>query len=211
MQMVEMITLNSREEWLLERKKRIGSSDAAAVLGKSPHMDNTELWEIKTGQTEQKDISSEPYVQYGTEAEKYIRGLFALTFPKYTMMYEENNLWMNDEYPFSHASLDGWLYDGERDGVWECKTVNVMRAGQMQEWKEGVPTHYYIQCLHHMMVTEFSFCVLTALFRFHDDTLKIQSYMIERNEGDIKYLAEKEREFYECVKEGKRPNLILNL
>lgn len=208
--MVSMITLDSREEWLIERKNRIGSSDAAAVLGKSPHMTNAELWEIKTGLAEQKDISNEPYVKYGTEAEKYVRGLFSLTFPRYRMCYTENNLWLNDKYPFSHASLDGWL-EGEKKGVWECKTVNVVRSGQMQEWKEGVPPHYYIQCLHHLMVTEFSFCVLTALFRFRDDSLRMQSYMIERNEGDIEYLMQKEREFYKCIKERKRPNLILNL
>lgn len=209
--MVKMITLKSRDEWLEERKKRIGSSDAAAVLGKSPHMTNAELWEIKTGQAEQKDISNEPYVQYGTEAEKYVRGLFDLS-SDYIVKYESNNLWLNDKYPFAHASLDGWLISKDgKWGVWECKTVNVVRSGQMQEWKEGIPPHYYIQCLHHLMVTEFSFCVLTALFRFRDDSLRMQSYMIERNEGDIEYLVQKEKEFYECVKKGKRPNLILNL
>lgn len=210
--MVTIQKLDSRETWLEERKKRIGSSDAAAVLGKSPHTTNTELWEIKTGQKKQKDISDEPFVRYGTEAEHYIRGLFRLNHPEYQVDYEPNNLYVNDNRPFAHASLDGWLTDANgKKGVWECKTVNVARSGQIQEWKDGVPEHYYIQCLHHMMVTEFEFCVLTAGFRFRDGSMRIQDYLIDRNEADIDFLAEAEREFFERVIEGRRPNLILDL
>ena len=39
----------NREEWLKERKKGIGGSDAATVLGKNPWKTNVELWEEKTG------------------------------------------------------------------------------------------------------------------------------------------------------------------
>ena len=41
--MVNMITLNSRDEWLKCRKNRIGGSDAAAILGKNPYMSNVDL------------------------------------------------------------------------------------------------------------------------------------------------------------------------
>ena len=79
--MVNMITLNSRDEWLKHRKNRIGGSDAAAILGKSPYMSNVDLWKIKTGQTEQADISGEEYVQYGNAAEPHLRELFKKECP----------------------------------------------------------------------------------------------------------------------------------
>ena len=53
----------SREEWLQERKKGIGGSDAAVVIGKSKWKNNVQLWEEKTGRIETPDISDKPYVQ----------------------------------------------------------------------------------------------------------------------------------------------------
>lgn len=54
--MVKMIVLKNREEWLRHRN-RIGGSDAAAIVNKNPYRSNVELWQIKTGQLEQEDIS----------------------------------------------------------------------------------------------------------------------------------------------------------
>ena len=53
----------TREQWLQERKKGIGGSDAAAVLGLNPYMTNVDLWKIKTGRKEQEDISEKPFVK----------------------------------------------------------------------------------------------------------------------------------------------------
>ena len=70
----------SRQEWLQERKKGIGGSDAAAIIGLNPYMTNVDLWEIKTGRKEQEDISNKPCVKYGTEAEGPLRELFKLQY-----------------------------------------------------------------------------------------------------------------------------------
>ena len=61
-----------------ERKKGIGASDAACVLGRNPYKTNVELWEEKTGIRQSEDISDKPHVKYGTEAEQYLRELFRL-------------------------------------------------------------------------------------------------------------------------------------
>lgn len=60
--MVEMIVLKDREEWL-QHRNRIGGSDAAAIVGLNPYRSNVELWQIKTGQMEQEDISGKEYVE----------------------------------------------------------------------------------------------------------------------------------------------------
>lgn len=212
--MIEMKILKNRDEWLKNRT-RIGGSDAAAIVGMNPYMSNVELWEIKTGITTQRDISEEPYVKYGTEAEQHLRELFKLDFPEYEMHYAENNMWANDKYPFSHASLDGWLIDQDgRMGIWECKTTNILKSMQKEKWRERIPDNYYIQLLHYFMVTEFEFAILKAQLKseFNGDLyIQTKHYKIERAdvEEDIKYLADAESKFWEQVQKKTRPALLL--
>ena len=213
--MVEKKVLASREEWLQARNNRIGGSDAAAIIGLNPYMSNVDLWEIKTGRRQQEDISEKPYVKYGTEAEKYLRELFKLDHPEYTVFYEENNMFLNDAYPWAHASLDGWLRreDGSH-GIWECKTTNILNSQQKEKWDNRIPDNYYCQVLHYFMVTEFNFAILKAQLKYDygDNVMCVaKEYRIERAEveQDIRYLAEKEKEFWECVREDRKPALIL--
>lgn len=214
--MIKKYTFSGREEWLKARKNYIGGSDASAIVGRNPYMTNTDLWEIKTGRREQEDISDKPYVIYGSRAEQYLRALFALDFPEYEVRYEEDNLFLNDRYPFAHASLDGWLVDQEgRRGVLEIKTTNILQSMQKEKWKDGIPDNYYTQVLHYLMVTEADFAILKAQLKteFPGELprMQIKHYLIERAdvEEDIAYLAREEQRFWEHVKNGKRPALIL--
>lgn len=211
---VRKIILKDREEWLQSRK-RIGGSDASAILGKNPYKTNIELWQIKTGQLEQEDISDKPYVRYGIKAEPHLRELFKIDHPQYQVFYEENNMFLNDRYPFAHASLDGWLVDEQgRKGILEIKTTNILQSMQKEKWKDRVPDNYYVQLLHYFMVTEFDFAVLKAQLKYeYSDKmyLSTEHYFIERVEveDDICFLAEKEKEFWKYVCGNKRPDLVL--
>lgn len=214
--MPEMKILSSREEWLKERKNRIGGSDAAAIVGMNPYMTNVDLWEIKTGLTMQQDISHEPYVEYGTRAEEPLRRLFELDYPEYQVGYAENNLFLSDEVPFAHASLDGWLIDQKgRRGIWECKTSNIVSASSAAKWKDKIPDNYYCQICHYLMVTGWDFVILKAQLKYdypeEDIMLRTLHYRFERAdmEQDIQYLREKEKEFWDHVQNGKKPFLIL--
>ena len=213
--MVTMQTFGSREEWLKARKNFIGGSDASAIVGLNPYMDNVTLWKIKTGQLVQEDISDKPYVKYGTEAEQHLRALFALDFPEYQVEYIEGNMWLNEKYPFAHASLDGWLIDKEgRKGILEIKTTEILRSMQKEKWQQKIPDNYYIQILHYLMVTGFEFAVLKAQLKFDyggDIVMHTRHYFIERSEveEDIEYLEHSEKTFWKQVQERKKPALIL--
>lgn len=212
--MVEMKVLANREEWLKNRTK-IGGSDASAIVGLNPYLDNVTLWEIKTGKRQQEDISHKPYVQYGTNAEIHLRELFKLDFPQYKVDYVENNMFFNEKYPFAHASLDGWLTDQDgRKGILEIKTTEIMQSMQKEKWNKQIPDNYYIQILHYLMVTEFDFVVLKAQLKTVFDGvpyLQTKHYIIERAdvEEDIQYLAQEEKKFWKAVQERKRPALLL--
>lgn len=213
--MVNMHTFNNREEWLEARKSYIGGSDAATILGMNPYKNNVDLWKEKTGRKQGEDISDKPYVKYGTEAEEHLRALFALDFPQYKVDYVDDNMFLNEQFPWAHASLDGWLTDSSgRKGILEIKTTEIMRSGQKDLWKGRIPDNYYIQLLHYFMVTEFDFAILKAQIKYDingDVFLQTKHYHIEREEveSDIAYLINAEKEFWEYIKADKQPNLIL--
>lgn len=213
--MVTMQTFESREEWLKARKNYIGGSDAAAALGLNPWKDNVTLWLEKTGQIIPEDISDKPYVQYGTQAERHLRGLFRLDFPEYKVFYVENNMFTNDAYPWAHYSADGWLEDQDgRKGILEIKTTNILQSMQKEKWKDKIPDNYYCQLLHGLMVTEFEFAILKASLKTVFDGMpyiQTKHYFIERSEveADIEYLEHSERSFWKSVQERKQPALIL--
>ena len=208
--------LESREAWLKHRNKYIGGSDAACVLGLNPWRSNVELWEIKTGRKQAEDISDKPFVKYGHDAEPYLRALFALDFPEYEVEYVDNNMWLNDKYPWAHASLDSWLTEKStgRRGVLEIKTTTIVRAGQRDEWKDKIPINYYCQILWYMMVCEFDFGILKAQLKTEIDGdvfLTTKHYKIERSdvEKDIELLRVESERFYKAIITDTRPALIL--
>ncbi len=213
--MVEKIILKNRDEWLEKRAGRIGGSDASCIVGMNPYKSNVELWEEKTGKKQAEDISDKPYVKYGTEAEEHLRALFALDFPQYKVSYEENNMWLNSDYPFAHASLDGWLEDENgRKGILEIKTSNILQSMQKEKWNHRIPDNYYLQVLHYLIVTEFDFAVLKAQLKSEfagDVVLSTKHYFIERAdvEEDIEILKNAEKSFYEMIQKNIKPNLIL--
>ena len=212
---VEKYIFDNREEWLQARKNHIGGSDASACVGLNPYKDNVQLWEEKMGLRIPQDISDKEYVQYGTEAEMHLRGLFALDYPQYRVLYEENNMFVNSDYPWMHASLDGELVDEEgRHGVLEIKTTNILQSMQYEKWNDRIPDNYYCQILHYLAVTGYEFVVLKAQLKsWKGDVLHIETrhYFIERKdvEEDIRELVRAERRLWECVVSGKRPDLIL--
>lgn len=213
--MVEMIQLKDRAEWLEARKNRIGGSDAACIVGMNPYRTNVELWKIKTGQVEAEDISDKPYVKYGSEAEQHLRELFKLDFPQYKVSYVEDNMWLNDKYPFAHASLDGWLEDEQgRKGILEIKTTNILQSMQKEKWKNRIPDNYYCQVLWYLGVTGFDFAILKSQLKYDyggDIMLTTKHYKIERKDviEDIEYLFKEAKEFSEYVKNDTIPPLKL--
>lgn len=208
----------NHDEWIKARLSGIGASEAAAVVGMSPYKSNAELWEEKTGRRVAEDISDKPYVKYGKEAEKHLRALFALDYPQYQVDYDEFGMIRNNpDFPFAFATLDGDLTERKtgRKGVLEIKTTEIMRSSQWDEWNDRIPQHYYIQVIHQLLATGYTFAWLKAQIKYTDKSgtkqAAIRHYYINRPEveSDIKWLAEREKVFWDCVVNDKRPALIL--
>ena len=211
-----MLIFPTREEWLKGRGHTIGGSDASAIVGMNPYKTNQDLWLEKTGQVVPEDISDKPYVKYGQEAEPLLRELFKLDHPQYEVFYEENNLFLNDKYPWAHYSADGWLVEKEtgRKGILEIKTTEILQSMQKEKWNKRVPDNYYLQVLHGLLVMEADFVIVKAQLKTVFDGvpyLQTKHYPIERTEveDDLEYLAKEEARFARHLTDGTRPNLIL--
>ena len=58
--MIQSTLSMSHQEWLEDRRKGIGGSDVATILGLNQYKSAYQLWLEKTGQVELKDTESEP-------------------------------------------------------------------------------------------------------------------------------------------------------
>lgn len=212
-----MNKIKNDEEWHKERKKGIGGSEAAAIIGLNPYMTNQELWEYKVGLKTPEDIGDKPCVKYGKEAEAPLRELFKLDYPRYEVLYEDYDLVRNKEHPFILATLDGRLIEKEtgRRGILEIKTTEILRSMQKEKWNNGIPDNYYIQVLWQLLATGYDFAVLKAQLKYQwqGDEVRTESkhYFIERADkaADIEYLEEAAVRFWDQVQKKERPPLIL--
>ena len=196
----------------------IGGSDVACILGLNPWKTNVQLWLEKKGKEEPQELSDNPLVTYGIEAEDHLRELFKLDYPELGVFYIPNNAWTNDEYPFASASLDGWLEDEQgRRGILEIKTSLVNSNSQREKWKDRIPDNYYCQVLFYMAVCEADFAIVKAQLKTQyegeEPSLSTRHYRIERKEveRDIEILMKEADEFYRSLQGNDAPALKLNI
>lgn len=216
--MLEMKQFENREAWLEGRKNYIGGSDVACILGYNPWKTNIQLYKEKKGLVIPEDISNNPLIKYGNEAEEHIRALFALDHPELKVEYIPNNSWHNDKYPFAAASLDGWVTDKNgRKGIFESKTSTITSSQQSAKWKDKIPDNYYCQVLFYLGVTEWDFVILRANLKYDKPNAPLyvatREYLIDRSEveADIEIVMWAARNFSENLAKNEEPPLILSL
>ena len=191
--LTKISTLNmSHEEWLEQRRKTIGGSDASAIIGLNAYSSPYTVWADKLGKLPPKEDNEA--MRLGRDLEEYVAKRFTEKTGK--KVRRENSMLYNPEYPFAHADVDRMIV-GEDAGL-ECKTTSIMN---LKKFKGGeFPANYYVQCVHYMMVTgcqRWYLAVLVLGQGFYD-------FVIERDEEEIKALAQAEADFFKFV-EYKTP------
>ena len=183
----------SREDWLEHRRKSIGGSDAATIVGLNPWSSPYELWADKLGKIPPKEETEA--MRIGHDLEEYVARRFCEATGK--RVRRENSILRNMEYPFAHANVDR-LIVGEKAGL-ECKTTSVLN---LRNFKDGdYPANYYVQCQHYMMVTGMDTWYLAVLVLGRE----FLWFEINRNEEDIKALRDAEEDFWGYVVNQKAP------
>ena len=214
--MPKYIEYPNREEWLKGRTNSIGASEVASVLWEG-FQNAVEIWEEKTGVKPHKEFKNDKRVDYGAQAEEYLRCLFALkNKDKYKVEYFPYRMYFHEKYPFLHATLDGELtrIEDAAKGVWECKTVFIMSKHDLEQWNGRIPDKYYIQVLDQLAVMKYDFAVVTVELIFPDGNSEVRNYTIERKqkENDIQHVEKEAVKFWtEYVVPKKKPPIKMTL
>jgi putative phage-type endonuclease len=182
----------THEAWLAKRRESIGGSDAGAILGLNKYTSPYALWAEKTGKIIPEDISDKEAVRLGHDLEDYVAKRFAEATGK--KVRRENHFIFNDLYPFAHALPDRMIV-GESAGL-ECKTTSSWEI--VQQCRAGkYPDTWYAQVMHYMMVTGAERWYLAVLCFGHG----FYYFTIERDEDEIRALADAERDFWQHVQD----------
>lgn len=140
----------TREQWLEERKKGIGGSDAAAVLGLSKWKTPYQLWLEKTGQDDESfDIDSDPMF-WGRLLEPVIRQHYS-NLTGLSVIVLDSMMW-SEEYPFIFADFDGLAVE-DSSKILEIKTAR-SSAGWGELGTDEIPDEYLLQCQHYLIVSK---------------------------------------------------------
>lgn len=193
----EVLFLKNREEWLKARETRIGGSEASSLIGMNKYTSLHDLWERKIKGV-QSDVSNE-LIEYGNTMEPLLRELYRIKHPEMDVQYSGNTILYSKQYEWISYSPDGLLWDGSRAGILEIKTSFIRNIEMGNEWKDKIPTPYFVQVLWGLICTGFEFVDLIAELRYLDGNSSIKQYHIERIEvlEDMEYLLEESRRNWE--------------
>lgn len=145
----------NREQFLLDRKKGIGGSDVASILGISPYRTALEVYNDKTSPDLVLDEPTED-MQRGVRVEKYILQEYS----------ERNEVQLNSniptivdqEYPFMRANIDAKIIG--QNVIVEAKSTKA----PISSWESGIPEYYKAQVAYYAMLTNAEYVEVPVLF-----------------------------------------------
>lgn len=183
-----------------ERRKFIGSSDAAAICGLSPWRTPVDVWLEKTGRKDPDDISGKKAIRRGKMLEPVIREVIAQEAGIEVTAYNQRCAELNGprvaEIDFEFT-LDGSRCNGE------IKTAN-SRKGWGEEWTDQIPDYYMCQVIHAQSVSEVKKTLVVAALGFDD----FRYYMVEFDAELAAWIRQREDEFWQCVEEDRAPEPV---
>lgn len=182
-----------REEWLALRRKSIGGSDAAGIIGLSRWSSPYTVWADKTGRIPDKPDTEA--MRIGRDLEDYVARRWCEATGK--RCRRKNVILYNRLYPFAHADIDREVI-GEDAGL-ECKTTSALNVRKFRDVE--FPEEYYAQCVHYLAVTGFSRWYLAVLVFGRG----FYVYTLERDQAEIEALMQAERTFWQYVKTDSPP------
>lgn len=185
----------SRDDWLEWRRKGIGGSDAASIIGVSPFATARDLYYDKLNIVSFDD-EEDNWVQ--KEIGHLLEDLVAKIFSKKTgyPIYQVKKMFYHPHYPYMLADVDYFvrLPDG-KTAILEIKTTNYNATGNWWlDGKESVPVNYELQGRHYMAVTNIDKVYYCCLYGNTEDEIIIRS--IDRDYGYEELIITLEGDFW---------------
>ena len=186
------------------RRRGIGGTDAAAILGLSEWKSAIQVYIEKTKQEPPKDLSQNELVEWGRRLEKVVAEKYAECHPQENVC-ETMTMYLHDDYDFIIANFDRLIYDKDNTlrAVLECKTTNAFTGKKMWGTEDNpkIPVHYQYQGYHYMAVSDVGYVVYAILIGGNHYIERI----LYRDEKKIKELIDAEIEFWGRVQNLEPP------
>ena len=180
-----LTTEMTREEWLRERQKGIGGSDASVVLGFNPWKSPFQLYIEKTG-GHIEEVDNEA-IHWGNVLEDVVAEEFTRRTGK--KVRRRNQIFRHKEHDWMIANIDRDIV-GER-ALLECKTTNAFNA---DAWEgDQIPPAYMCQVQHYMAVLDYERAYIAVLIGGQ----RFEWKEIARDDEFIELMIEHEKDFWE--------------
>lgn len=197
--------MNMRDEWLEQRRKGIGGSDAAAALGQSRHKTAFQLFQEKVGAFDADVMFGTvtlERMEFGQAIEQVIADMYAKRYG--VKLRRHNKLAQHSRYPWMLASYDRTI-DGRKEGL-ECKNVDALsyRFGEWgEEHSDCVPPEYLLQAHHYLTVSGYERWHIAACVG--GNSLKV--FHVERDPEMIEMIVDGEHDFWKHIERDEPPAL----
>ena len=160
----------TEEEWLSYRRRGIGGSDVAALLGISPWRTARDLYYDKLNVAAVEDEEGN---WVALEMGHLLEPLVAKIFERKTgyKIYQIKKMFQHSKYPWMLADVDYFveLPDGTT-AILEIKTTNYnARDNWWLDGEETVPVYYESQGRHYMAVMDVDRCFFCCLYGNNED------------------------------------------
>jgi putative phage-type endonuclease len=133
------------------RRRRLGATDIAAVLGYHPHRTALDVWLEKTGRVTPDPLSGWPIAR-GNALEKPLLAQWAAQ-DGHVLADRPPMILAHRQYPHIAASLDGWGTAHGTPVLLEVKTAGWQTRADWWDDTRLLPDHYAIQVLAQLAVT----------------------------------------------------------
>ncbi|ENU86157.1 YqaJ viral recombinase family protein [Acinetobacter sp. CIP 102129] len=198
-----MNTQVNRDQFLAGRKKGIGGSDVAAILGFSPYKSPYQLWLDKTDRSERKESQNES-AHFGNLLEDVVAKEFSRRAGVKVQRVTQQ-LFL-EEHPWALGNIDRAVINPDiagnvrfKDGalttdrLLECKTASEYMSKLFgEEGSDQVPDYYLTQCLWYLLITGCKVIDLAVLIGGN----KFRMYRIERDEDLIQSIFNQVKAFW---------------
>lgn len=186
--MREVVALEglSRPDWLAYRRQGIGSSDVAAIVGVDRFRGPFDVYTSKVA--EEDGDGGTMMMRLGQHLEDGIARAYAQETG--SEVTKPTHMYAHDEHPWMLANVDRFTDNAGTLGVLEVKL-----SSRYEEWDEGPPQGYELQCAHQLAVTGLDYADLVALLGGRE----LRTFRIDRDDALISNLIEIEAAFWEQV------------
>lgn len=152
---------NTEADWLAARRRGIGASEAAAVLGLSKFLSPMDVWSDKVGLAEPR--AELERMKWGRRLQRPIADGYAEETRRTLIDPGPYTLLRSIRYPWLVASPDYFLMQHDASagpGTLDVKNSSVFMR---QDWTEEPPLAYQIQVQQQLLVTGLTWGVLAVL------------------------------------------------